>query len=178
MVITAVQIADGHILEKLCRILSDRRIRGHQRQICVHRRRLFIVIPCSNLRDILDFIPVPVCNQTYLGVYLIIFETVDHAAAGFFHTFGPIDVVLLVEPCPQLYQYRDVLSVLGSRAEILHQSCFLRKTIDRNLNRYNVRINGRFLYHLQKRIHTLVRIVQQYILPLHLTHHVAVLNMR
>ena len=67
--IAALQIADGHILEKFCGVLSDSRIGCHQGQIGIHGSCLLVIIAGSDLCDILDVIAVPVCDQTDLGMH-------------------------------------------------------------------------------------------------------------
>ena len=177
MLISAVQIPDGHILEKLYRVLPDRRIRGHQRQIRVHGRRLLIIITASDLRDILDLTPAAVSNQTDLRVHLIRLKSIDHTASGLLHPFGPVDIILLVEPGPKLDQHGHILPVLRSRTQVFNQPCLLRKTVDRDLDGHNIGIHRSFLDHLKERIHTLIRIEQQNVLLLYLAHHAAVLYM-
>ena len=134
ILIAPVQIADRHIFEKYGRIISDALICRNQRNIGVHCSRLLVVISRTHLRDILNFILVPVCDQTDFRMHLVTIKSIDHPAACLLKPFRPVNVILLVEPCTKLDQYRDLLPVFSRRTEIFHQSCFLCKTVDRDLD--------------------------------------------
>ena len=140
MVIHPVKIADGHVLEKYCRVLTDLLISCHKGIIRVHFRCLFIVISRSNLCDIADLILIPVRDQTELGMYLISLETVDYTASGLLHPLGPVDVVLLVKTCPQFDERGHFLAVLRRGAEVFHKPCLLCQTVDRDLDRHDIRV--------------------------------------
>ena len=73
-------------------------------------------------------------------MHFVTVESVDHTASGFFQTFRPVDVVLLVKSCPQLDQRGDFFSIFRSCAQVFHQSCLLRQAVDGDLDRHNVRI--------------------------------------
>ena len=113
MLIASIEIANGHILEEDGCILSDSLIRCDQRYIGVHGCRLFIVVSGSHLRNVFDIVAVPVSDQADLGMHLITFKSVNHTAPGFFQTFGPVNIVLLIESGSQLDQNRNLFAVLG-----------------------------------------------------------------
>ncbi len=171
MLVNARQVTDGHIFEKFRRIPSDLLICCHQRQIRIHSRRLLIIISRSDLRNVLDLIPVPVSDQAHFGMHFVPFYPVDHPASGLLQPLRPLDIVLLVKSGPKLDQHRDFLSILRRRAQVLYQPRFLGQPIDRNLDRHNARVNGSFFNHLKKRVHALIWIEQKDILFLHLPHH-------
>ena len=115
MLIASIEIANRHILEEDGCILSDSLIRCDQRHIRIHRRCLFIVVSGSHLRNVFDIVAVPVSDQTDLGMHLITFKSVNHTASCFFQTFGPVNIVLLIESGSQLDQNRNLFAVLGRR---------------------------------------------------------------
>ena len=108
---------------------------------------------------------------------LVRLKPIDYTASCFFHTLGPVDIILLVEPCPKLNQHRHILPVLRRRAQILYQPRFFCKTIDGNLDGHHIRVHRSLLNHLEKRVHALIRIVQQDIPLLDLPHHIAFQHM-
>ena len=166
--IAALQIADGHILEKFCGVLSDSRISSHQGQIGIHGSCLLVIIAGSDLCDILDVIAVPVCDQTDFGMHFVTVESVDHTASCFFQTFRPVDVVLLVKSCTQLDQHGDFFSIFRSCAQVFHQSCLLCQAVDGDLDRHYIRICRGIFDQLQERIHAFVWVEQQDIILFHL----------
>ena len=83
---------------------------------------------------------VSVCDQANLGVYLVTLKSVQNSTAGLFQTLGPVNIVLLIKTCSQLNQNCDFFSVLGRCAEIFYKSCFLRQTVDCDLDRQNFRV--------------------------------------
>ena len=52
-------------------------------------------------------------HKSNLAVGLEAHETVDDVAAGLLQLLGPLDIVLLIEAGLELYEYRDLLPVLG-----------------------------------------------------------------
>ena len=140
MLVNSIQIADRHILEKDCCVFTNLLSACHQRVIGIHLRCLFVIISGSNLCNVMDSGTVSVCDQADLGVYLIPLESVQNTASGLFQTLGPVNVVLLIKTCSQLDQNCDFFSVLSRCAEIFYKSCFLRQTVDRDLDRQNFRV--------------------------------------
>ena len=57
-------------------------------------------------------------DQADLGVHLVILKAVNDLAAGFFHAFGPVDVVLLVKARAQLDECGNVLTVFGGSTQV------------------------------------------------------------
>ena len=154
--ITALKISDGHIFEKFCRILSNPRIGCHQGQIGVHGSCLLIIVAGSHLSNVLDLIPVPVCDQTDLGMHLISVKSIDNTAARLFQSFRPVDVILFIESGTQLDQHRDFFAIFRGRTKIFHQPRLLRQTVDCDLDRHDIRIGRCIFDQLQERIHAFV----------------------
>ena len=93
---------DGHIFKEFRRIRADFLICRHQRQICIHSRRLLVIITCTNLRNILNLILIAISNQADLRMYLIPFKAIDDTASRFLQALRPVNIILLVKPGTQL----------------------------------------------------------------------------
>ena len=173
MLVSPVEVADGHIFEEDRRVLPDGLVGRHKGKVGVHFRRLFVVIAGADLGDIADLTAAAVCDQADLRMHLVPFKAVDHPAAGLLHTLRPVNVVLLVKPRAQLDQGCDLLAVFRGRTEIFHQPGLLCQPVNGDLDGHDIGIHRCLADELQKRLHALVRVGQQDIPPLHLSHHTA-----
>ena len=63
-------------------------------------------------------------------MYFVAIESVDHAASGFFESFGPVDVILLVESGTEFDEDGDFFAIFCCRTEVFYQSCFLCQPVD------------------------------------------------
>ena len=77
-----MKISNGHIFEKFCRIRTNLLIRRHQGIIRIHLCSLFVVVSCSDLGNVTDFIFIvrltltSISDQADLGMYLIAFKSI------------------------------------------------------------------------------------------------------
>ena len=140
MLVNSVQIADRHILEKDCCVFTNLLSACHQRVIGIHLRCLFVIVSGSDLCNVMDSGTVSVCDQADFRVYLITLESIQNTTAGLFQTLGPVNIVLLIKACSQLDQNCNLFSILSRCAEIFYKSCFLRQTVDCDLDRQHFRI--------------------------------------
>ena len=121
MVIRALQVGGGHVLEEGRRVGADGALGGHQTEVGVELGRLLIVVARTDLSDVLDVGALPPGDQTDLGVDLVSLKAVEHRAPGLLQPLCPGDVVLLIEPCPQLHEDRHILPGLCGGGQVLHQ---------------------------------------------------------
>ena len=157
----AAQVGDGHVLEKIRRVLADAGVGGHQAEVRVEPGGLFIVVSGADLRDILYPATFPAGYEAYLGVHLIVFEAVEDGAAGLLKTLGPGDIVLLVEAGAQLHEHSDILAVLRSGGQVFYQLGRLCQAVDSYLDGENGGVGRRLLHKLEEGFHRLIGIEQQ-----------------
>ena len=87
MLIGALQLADGHILEEVDRIDADALPGGQITVVGVLLTRLFIVVPGADLRKILQLVLLFAGDQAQLGMHLVILDAIEHRAAAVFQQF-------------------------------------------------------------------------------------------
>jgi len=161
VVVFPLQIADGHVLKELRRVLPDLLAGGDIGKIGILLGGLFVVVAGADLRDVLHAGAVLAGDQADLGMHLVGIEAVEDVAAGLLQTLRPIDVVLLVKAGAQLDQGGDVLAVFGGSTEIFDQLGAAGHAVDRDFDGLYRRVEGRFADHLQKRLHGFKGIRQQ-----------------
>ena len=98
-------------LKHSCCIQADFRVGGHEREVGIEPRRLFIIVPGTDLGVILHLFLSPAGDQTELGVHLIAVQSIHHLAASILQPAGPLNVVLLVKAGLELHQDKDLLAV-------------------------------------------------------------------
>ena len=77
-------------------VLTDAFIRCDERHVRVLLGGFLVVVAGADLRNMADGSAFSAGDQADFGVHLVILKAINDLAAGFFHAFGPVDVVLLV----------------------------------------------------------------------------------
>ena len=97
------------------------------------------------------------CLETY--------HTIDHMRAGFFQASRPLNVAGLVKTRAQLDNRGNLFSCVSRVDERLHNGRISACAVQRHLNGKHLRIFCRRLKQLDDFIKTVVRMMQQYVLP-------------
>ena len=160
-----LQVGGGHILKEGGGVRPDGRIGRHQAQVGIELGGLFIVVAGAHLGDVLYVAPLPARDKTDFGVDLDPLEAVLNGAARLLQPLGPGDVVLLVEPGPQLHQHRHVLAVFGGRRQVFDELGLGGQAVDGDLDRQHRRVVGGLLHQLKEGVHGVVGVVEQGVPP-------------
>ena len=135
--------------------LADVVVGGHQAQVGIQPRGLFVVVARADLRVIGDARFLHPRNQAELGVHLVSVQPVDHAAARFFQPTAPLDVVFLVKARLQFDQHQHVLAVFRRLAKRLDDLTLLGDAVQRHLDGNHAVVVGGFRQHFEERLHAL-----------------------
>ena len=103
-------------------ISSNPRIGGNERQVCVQKRRFFVVVSCSNLSDVGKSVFRVARNQAQFGMDFVIAQTVDNPASCFLKPSRHFNIVFLVKTRAKLHKNNNFLSVfrrLNQRVDYL-----------------------------------------------------------
>ena len=107
-------------------------------------------------------------DEADLGVDLIVLKSVDDLAARLLQPLGPVDVVLLVEPGPQLDEHGDILAVFRRGAQVVHQLGPAGQAVDGDADGEHIRVLCRLPQQRQEGVHALIGVGQQRVLLQHL----------
>ncbi len=168
-VVVVGDVFELHVAEELDGIASERLIDGDEREVGVESGRFLVVVAGAQLRDVLDGpIGRAPCDAANLRVHLVVPEAVQHVATGLLETLGPFDVVVLVEPCAQLEEGRDLFAGVGGRDQRLGEMRLARKAVQRDLDGDDAGVGDCLAEELDEWIHALVRVREQDVAFLHL----------
>ena len=102
-----------HVLKECTCILANLLICRHKRQIGIEPRRFLVVVACSKLRNILHSVRCVSCYRTDFRVHFVVLKTIYNIAASWFESLWPLDVVKLIESCPELEKCCNIFAVFG-----------------------------------------------------------------
>ena len=91
-------------------------------------------------------------------MYFVIAQSIQYLAAGIFEPVRHLNVICLVKPCPQLYQYNHFFSILRSFNQCIDNLTPVCHTIQRHFNRHNIWIFRSIVKHFYKWFHAFKRI--------------------
>ena len=130
----------GQVVEDVRDVGDDVRIGGEQPEVRVDLRRLRVVVARASVHVALHAVGFLPDHQTELGVRLELGKPVDHVDAVRLQPPRPEDVVALVESRLELDQHRHLFAGLGRGDEQRNQRRIGANTVERHLDRDDVRI--------------------------------------
>ena len=160
----ARQALQGHVVKDGAGLLADLLSSRDEGQVGVQLACLFIIVAGADLRQVLILAVDAAGDKGQLGMDLVIVEAVEHSAARVLELLGPVDVVLLVKAGAQLDHRDDLLAVLGSGDQGVHDLGVAGHAVERHFDRHNVGVSTRAQQHLDKRANALVRVGQQHVM--------------
>ena len=101
-------------------------------------------------------------------MYLVVFKTIEYITTCIFKLLRIVNVVLFIKAGFQFNQNIDFLAILRCLTEVFHESCMTCKTIDRDLDRYDMWIIGCFFDKIDEWSHGIIWVGKQDILLLNL----------
>ena len=160
------QLLHRQVLEYVGGLLADALAGGDEGKVGVQLAGFLVVVAGADLSDIGVAVLVFAGDQGELGVDFVVLKTVNHRTARGFQLLGPVDVVLFVEPGPQLHQGHDLLAVFGGVHQGLDDLGLPGHPVEGHLDGNNLRVPGRPLEHIDKGPDGLVGVIEQYVVLL------------
>ena len=100
-------------------------------------------------------------HQGNLAVGLQADQAVDHVTACLLEHFRPLDIILLIKAGLQFHECRHLFSVFGCMRKRGNDRRMPGHTVERHLDRKNIRINRRCADQVHDRVKGLVRMGQE-----------------
>jgi hypothetical protein len=135
----------GKETEDLVQIVCDPRIRGEDPVIGVDPRGLLVEVPGADVAISNDGVALPSGYQGDLRVDLDALDGIEGANPRRFQPVRPIEVRLLIEPCLDLHEDRDLLPVLRGLDERRQDVGFLGHPVDGQAQLLHIGVFGGFV---------------------------------
>ena len=156
-----LRLADGlaarEPVERPGRVAPDGRIARQEHEVGVLLGGLFVVVAGADLRVVADAAGTPPRDEAQLCVHLVFRQAVEDAAPRVLEHARVVDVALLVKAGAQLEQALHLLAVLGGIGQRCRDAAAAGETVERDLDRHDVRVVRRLVQQVDEWVDALVR---------------------
>ena len=146
-----LRISGKHVKHCSC-ILAEALITGKNAAVRIKLCSRVVIVTSCQMDITADSGVLTANHQSNLTVCFQANQTINNMTACFFQHFCPHNIMFLIKTCLQLYQNRNLFTILRCLGKCCNDRGISADTVQRLLNRQHIRILCRLAYKIYNRV--------------------------